>query len=238
VVSILLSTATTGGTTDTDTISIANNNGYNLPGLDAMADRSNSRAGYAYYEGIPIPGPGLYQFRLVIVNMLAGSPSHQPYEILFNENTEPLNTAATTAAMAAARAAIDSVQAAPAGTTYAAWKTGHSFPAGQDGPNDDPDRDGWSNLFEFQAGTDPLDPASRPTSILTKTPAGFTYTYRRAKDRIGIVHTLETGPLDSLTTFTPSGETFSDLAPNIEQVTVPLAPDFGPFLRQVITPAP
>lgn len=227
MVSILLTTATTGGSSDTFTLEIANGGGYGFAGIDATAIRTNSRAGYAYYEGIPIPLESSYQRRLVVVNMLAGSPSHQQYEILFSESGG--NPDAATA-----KAAIDAVQAAPAGTTYEAWKMTQGFAANQDGPEDDPDRDGWCNLLEYYGETNPLSGSSRPTSILTRTPTGFTYTYRRAMDRISVTHTLQAGPLDALSTYTPSGESVLGIAPNIEEVTVPLSPGFGPFLRQAI----
>ena len=227
MVSILLTTATTGGSSDTFTLDIASGGGYDLAGIDATAARANSRAGYAYYQGIPIPPESSYQRRLVVVNMLAGSPSHQQYEILFSESSDNPDTAA-------AKLAIDAVQAAPAGTTYEAWKMTHGFAASQDGPDDDPDHDGWCNLLEYHAETNPLSGSSVPSPTLTRTPVGFTYTYRRAMDRIGVTHTLQAGPLDALGTFTPSGESTLGIAPNIEEVTVTLPPGFGPFLRQAI----
>ena len=141
MVSILLTTATTGGSSDTFTLDIASGGGYGFAGIDATAARTNSRAGYAYYQGIPIPPESSFQRPLVVVNMLDGSPSHQQYEILFSESGENPDTAA-------AKVAIDAVQAAPAGTTYDAWKMTHSFALNQDGPGDDPDHDGWCNLLE------------------------------------------------------------------------------------------
>ena len=230
VVSILLSTETGGGNNDTRTMNVATSNGYNFAGLDSTAARTNSRAGLSFYRGAPaVPWPVNDRRRVVAVNMLAGSASHQPYEILYNQ--EFPNTTA-------ARAAIDAVQAAPAGTSFTVWKAAYTFPDGQDGPADDPDRDGFPTLLEFHAATDPLDGSSIPTSKLTPTPTGFTYTYRRAKDRIGVTHTLQTGPLGSLTTFTPSGESLADISSNIEEITITLSPGFGPFLRQGIALTP
>lgn len=43
-------------------------------------------------------------------------------------------------------------------TSFDAWVAQFGLPPGQDGPNDDPDGDGASNLEEWIAGTDPSDP--------------------------------------------------------------------------------
>lgn len=230
VVSILLSTEAGGGSSDRDTMQIATENGYTLAGLDSTANRTNPRAGLGYFRGAPaVPWPVSDRRRLVIVNTLAGSPSHQQNEILVNQEIPSTSVAI---------AAIDAVQAAPAGTTFAAWQSMHAFPADQDGPDDDPDRDGSVNLLEFHAGTDPANGSSRPTARIERTPTGFHYTYQRAVDRLGITHALQAGPLDAFSPFTPTEETSSAISPNVEEVTVTLPATFGPFLRQAVTLAP
>jgi hypothetical protein len=50
------------------------------------------------------------------------------------------------------------------GTTYDAWAGGNPLLAD---PNGDGDDDGASNLIEYGAGTDALDPTSRPSTTLT-----------------------------------------------------------------------
>jgi arylsulfatase A-like enzyme len=55
-------------------------------------------------------------------------------------------------------------QATRPGTTYDAWAGGNPLLAD---PNGDADDDGTSNLVEYAAGTDPLNPSSRPSSTLT-----------------------------------------------------------------------
>jgi hypothetical protein len=232
VVSILLSTQAEGGSGDSSARSIAGSNRYTFAGIDADATRSNVRAGLSYYRGAPAtPWPVSDRRRVVVVNMLADSPSHRQFEILFNQQFP--NTTAMTAA-------IDAVQAAPAGISFEIWKTASGIPSGQDGPSHDPDRDSAPNLVEFHAGTNPLDPSSRPVYSFTCNPngPGFLYTYRRAMDRIGISHALEAGLPGDFTTLVPLTEITSELAPNIEEITAVLPASFGPYLRQAVTLAP
>ena len=133
------------------------------------------------------------------------------------------------------KSAIDSVQLAPSGTNYATWQAAQGFNAGQEGATQDPDLDGSNNLQEFFAGTNPLDPSSIPFTNLTTSPTGFTYVYHQAKDRTGFTHNLQSGPLDNFANFTPTSQTASDISPEVEEVTVHLPPDFGPFLRHSFT---
>jgi hypothetical protein len=232
VVSILLSTQAEGGSGDSSARNVAGSNGYTFAGIDADATRGRVRAGLSYYRGAPAtPWPVSDRRRVVVVNMLAGSPSHRQFEILFNRQF-PDTTVMT--------AAIDAVQAAPSGISFEIWKTANGIPSGQDGPSHDPDRDRTPNLLEFHAGTNPLDASSRPVSSLTRNPdgSGFFYTYRRAMDRIGISHALEAGLPGAFTTFVPLAETTSELAPNIEEITAVLPASFGPYLRQAVTLTP
>jgi arylsulfatase A-like enzyme len=56
------------------------------------------------------------------------------------------------------------VQGSRPGTTYAAWAGGNPLLAD---PAGDADSDGSSNALEYGAGTDALDPASRPTATIS-----------------------------------------------------------------------
>jgi len=65
-------------------------------------------------------------------------------------------------AAASARMSVGPAEDADADGLPDLWETsyfgGTDLPGG--GPNDDPDADGMTNLAEYLAGTDPLDPAS------------------------------------------------------------------------------
>jgi len=66
--------------------------------------------------------------------------------------------------------------------TYTSWAATH-LPAANRTPNDDPDRDGVSNLDEFVADTNPTDPASRFTLQAITTDTGATITFPSSANR-------------------------------------------------------
>ena len=103
--------------------------------------------------------------------------------------------------------------------------------------NDDPDGDHVDNLLEFFAGSDPVDATSRAQGILTKTPTGFLYTYRRARGLVGVTHALQAGPLTDLVDFTPEASevTTTPIWSEVDEISVALPPDFGPYLRQSVS---
>ena len=66
--------------------------------------------------------------------------------------------------------------AAAVALDYPGWTTGFAFPAGRNGPADDPDSDGAANVFEFLAATHPLAAGSQPpltASLATGTDLGL-----------------------------------------------------------------
>jgi len=212
-------------------MSIQSANGYTHGGLDADANRSSVRIGLTYYRGEAIGRwPISDRRRVVTVNGVANSPSHQQWEILTNDQFPNHSNLINQ---------INSV-AAPVLTPvndYENWAPNFSFPADLSGPNDDPDGDGAKNIQEFYANTDPLLSNSTPPAELSRIPQGFSYRYQRSIDLSGVTHALETGPLDNFTTYIPPEGTTTvvQTGDSTEEVTVSLPSDFGPFIRERLT---
>lgn len=228
VVSILLSTETAGGSSDTTTQSIANLNGYSFAGLDSKANRTETREALGYFRGAAAtPWPVSDRRRLVVINGLANANEPQ-WQILHSEQFSNTTTV---------RGIIDNIVEAlpPAGTTFDAWATENALTAGSNGPLDDPDQDGWENALEFSAGTDPQDQASFPSHRLESAESGYTLTYMRSIPVLNLTRTWLTGPLNAVNSeYIPletdtTVESTSD--PDVEKVTITLPSDFGPFIR-------
>lgn len=229
VVSILLATEP-GGSNISTTNSIASLNGYQVAGLDATDGGQNLRDGFAYFRGEPITfWPVSDRRRAIVINGSANSSSHSQWEILYNELAPTYPDMVT---------AINSIQAGPVGLDYTTWQSGFTFPEGSAGPHDDPDGDGAGNLFEFFSGTDPLDSTSRSLGELQRDDDTITFSYQRAKDRLGIAHQLQTGPLDSFANFTPETTETTPISENLDLVTVTLPLSQKSFIRQIITIQP
>jgi autotransporter-associated beta strand protein len=82
-----------------------------------------------------------------------------------------------------------------AGPPYQVWRASHNLPEAVAGAIPDADNDGANDLIEFIAGSDPSDPASRPTSAT-----------RHQDGPDGSLHFLTTCPLPAGTIFAPSGD--------------------------------
>jgi hypothetical protein len=80
-----------------------------------------------------------------------------------------------------------SIAAAPAG--FASWAA--ALPAGQRGPNDDPDRDGVPNLMEYALNLDPAANSAGQLPREDRTGTHITLTYRR--HRADIIYSVEAG---------------------------------------------
>ncbi len=89
--SILLSTEE-AASWDSVNASFSSTNGYDQWGLDADAQRMNPRTLLGYYRGGFINSSNLYDWgndrrRVVVLNLLKGSPSHSFREIIINQNS-------------------------------------------------------------------------------------------------------------------------------------------------------
>ncbi|MEM7385556.1 MAG: hypothetical protein AAF514_11485 [Verrucomicrobiota bacterium] len=198
---------------------------YNGGGLDAIVEdgsRTEVRNGFSFFSGYPAsrsPGSIGDRRRVVIINGLTDSSSHQPWEILFNDSTYRSNQAEDVQAL------IDSVMpggGSGGGNDFAAWSADQSFPDGLSGPNDDADRDGSANLQEFFAGTDPLFADGQSIQIQPMDGA-FGLSYRMANGLAGVTGRLasssdlvEWTPLDSENITMVEGEATTEVTVVVE----------------------
>ncbi len=139
----------------------AENAGFHYSGLDALPDaqgaREQSRAGYDYFTGRAVEPVRNTRRRLVVLNGLTDSPTHDLWEPIVNQDYFLTNNDAEDV-----RLAIDAVEPAassmtpesPDGLTFDVWA--ESLGVGD--PDADPDADGLTNRVEFFSGLDPTYP--------------------------------------------------------------------------------
>lgn len=84
----------------------------------------------------------------------------------------------------------DEPVAPPAGATFASWAADNELPPGKDGPQDDADSDGISNLMEYALGLDPLDGDVTELPVAQISDGRLNYTYRRL--RADLIYQVET----------------------------------------------
>jgi hypothetical protein len=214
------------------------NNDFEFSCLDATDNRSqNIRSGFTYYRGIDSSGspfgfPFSERRRIAIID------NSDPANPVIKYNAIPQSDSLSANDVTTLQAAINSVLPAPARLDFAAWLGRFTFPADQDGANNDPDRDGAHNLLEFFSGTDPLAASSVPVARIEKTNEKMIFRYHVAKDHLGMTHRLQTGPLDSLTDFVPSEQEITPVSEKIDEITVTLTAGTSGFIRQIVTLEP
>jgi uncharacterized delta-60 repeat protein len=109
----------------------------------------------------------------------------------------------------------------PPAPTFSSWVIDKALPPDRDGPLDDADFDGISNLLEYALGLEPMesDPGALPQPVLEN--GVLKYTYVRV--RSDIIYTVET--TENLTSWTATGVDQGTPAPDgTTTASVPYAP--------------
>lgn len=192
--------------------SIAANNGYDAWGLDADANRANPRRLLGYYRDGSITSNtlGNDRRRVVVLNLVDGSASHEYREILLNMNQFGSSN------YASARAAINAVAPAPSELSFDQWRSGQTLPVDLNGLDDDPDRDGLANALEFYFGTDPTAADSIGSGVTLMEESGQRYmVYRRARGISGFTvehqHSVNLSQWDALETSSIESSEFGEV---------------------------
>ena len=223
---------------DNSVNNISNNNDFEFSYLDATNNRSmDVRSGFSYFRGLdssgsPFSFPRSERRRIAIID------NTDPSTPIIRYNAIPQRDSLSASDVTELSAAINSITPAPLGLDFTTWQAGITFPLGLEGATADPDGDGDSNLFEFFAGTDPLDLHSRSSAEIRRENGTVTFQYQVAKDRIGVSHQLQTGALDSLQNFTPDSVEATPIDENLDLITVTLPPGPKSFIRRILTIEP
>lgn len=165
---------------------------YQRWGIDALADGSLEREGMGFFRGADFEDPGFItdRRRLVILNVVPDSEGREFLEILVNQEAVGLGDFSASEILAMMNGVQPEGTAAPQGLDFETWRSGFTFPPNQDGPGDDPDRDGMSNVWEFFSGGNPTGPDVQPVILDFFAPlegGPSRLVYRRAKDLTGFV---------------------------------------------------
>lgn len=184
-------------------------------------------AGASHQLAVVATGSGslAYQWRKDGVG-LAGEVSSQ----LFFPNVQVPQTGSYTVVVTdnanSITSSVVNISLAGPSPTFAEWKADKGLPVGQDGPGDDPDGDGLSNVVEFAFGTHPMQSQSRVLPAnRTHSEGGENYpalSFIRRKNLNGaniVVDAFTSIPFGSAVGTTQVGQP-EDLGDGTERVTI------------------
>ncbi|NDV62062.1 sulfatase [Puniceicoccales bacterium CK1056] len=127
---------------------------------------------------------------------------------------------------------------------FTAWGVSKSLPVGQDGAEDDPDRDGFKNLLEYSFGTDPMSFTAANYWSIGTDPEGASwdlqYTYLRRKDAAsrGLTYEVQRSTdlsIDSWSSQWVTETAVSSVDSEFESVTTRVEGSDSVFVRMKIT---
>lgn len=209
------------------------NHGYDEWGFDADTSLNNPLEVLSYYLGAPftvndINRDSQNRRRIVVLNLVEGSDSHEFREILLNTNSF--------GSASALRATMNSVMPAPSELTFSDWQTDQALPVNSNDINDDPDGDGITNVWEFYFGTDPMKASSNHSGPAISIEGNMRYLNYQQASGIGgfnLEHTHST----NLANWTPLDTSNLEMteADGIETRRLPLPSGDQGFFRLELT---
>ena len=184
-------------------------------------ERQQSREGYRYYENVSKIPVSNDRRRLVILNGLVDSSTHQQWEVVVNQDFYQPHQDADPA-----RAAIDSIRPSAdreinsGSLSYAKWAATYTMDDKQDA---DPDADGLTNQAEFHAGTDPTSPSKNHLRFVRQVDGAYQLRYPRANHPRAITGILQhSSNLTDWMPFIPSQRAVIPLGLDQEEVILAL----------------
>ncbi len=151
------------------------------------------REGFSYYTGVS-PALTSYQVSIeqrrvfVVLNGVANSASHDPWELLYRDSTFTASRAPML------RSLIDSIEGPSANPflDYESWIERFDLTPEMAGRDQDPDGDGAPSGVEFLLGLDPTRADVREGFAIERSPGGHSVlSYREARNRTGSILAVE-----------------------------------------------